>query len=157
MSISELLDLTDDNSFSEEKVIECILRYEGRVQEAAPIFDIRGKKLEHLARDIAKHLGMYLRDLNMMKSLVKMLETRKSRVEAGAMKNLQKGPRAFNATEQRMLIAGEKSVTELQTVINAASKVAADLEAIVEAIRMLGWQINSIVKLRVASLEDVEI
>jgi hypothetical protein len=70
-------------------------------------------------------------------------------------KNYTKGGRALSATDQRILLAGEKDIVETNQLIIEATLLYGKLDSIVEAFKQMGWMIGHITKLRVAELGDI--
>lgn len=144
----------DEQTFKEQ-VISYFDKYEAEINKAEPLFDIEGERLEVLARTLPKHQAHYSLLAKEAKALMQWLENAKSKEEATQLKNLNRGPRALSATDQRILLAGEKSVIELNQVIIALTEYYNKFEAIVEAFVQMGWMLGNITKLRVAELHEV--
>lgn len=125
------------------------------IAQAEPIFDIKGERLEKLARDVPQHQAFYAQRAQEAKALVRWLEVQKAQKEMRYLKNYNSSPRALGAREQATYLQGEKDVVELNQLIVEAQLCQNQLEEIVEAVKQLGWMLTSIVKLRVAELQDV--
>jgi hypothetical protein len=146
---------TLDESKLGEQLPEIFDAVELEIAKAEPLFDIEGIRLELLARDLPKHQGHYDLKAQEMKQLMKWLENYKGKQEAILLKNYNKGQRALSATDQRILIGGEKDIVETNQLIIEATLLYGKLDAIVEAFKQMGWMIGHITKLRVAELGDI--
>jgi hypothetical protein len=146
---------TLDESKLGEQLPEIFDAVELEIAKAEPLFDIEGIRLELLARDLPKHQGHYDLKAQEMKQLMKWLENYKGKQEAILLKNYNKGQRALSATDQRILIGGEKDIVETNQLIIATTLLYGKLDAIVEAFKQMGWMIGHITKLRVAELGDI--
>lgn len=146
---------TLDESKLAEQLAEIFDATELEIRKAEPLFDIEGARLELLARDLPKHQGHYDVKAQEMKQLMKWLENYKAKQEAILLKNYSKGQRALSATDQRILIGGEKDIIETNQLIIATTELYGKLDAIVEAFKQMGWMIGHITKLRVAELGDI--
>ena len=151
--MSFLFDL--DEAKLTEQLPEIFEAAELEIRKAEPLFDIEGVRLELLARDLPKHQGHYDLKAQEMKQLMKWLENYTSKQEAILLKNYSKGQRALSATDQRILIGGEKDIIETNQLIIATTELYGKLDAIVEAFKQMGWMIGHITKLRVAELGDI--
>jgi hypothetical protein len=127
------------------------------IEQAAPIFQIEGERLEKISRDLPLHQAHYAQRALDAKAVVKWLEIQKAQKESRHIKNYNNSPRALGVREQSMYVQGEKDVIELNQLIVEAELRRGQFEEIVDAIKQLGWQIGNVVKLRVAELHDVVI
>jgi hypothetical protein len=129
--------------------------YEREIAKAEPLFDIKGERLEMLARDLPQHQGHYNLKMQEMKMLMKWLENYKAKLEAIHLKNYSRGQRALSASDQKIFLAGESNIIELNQLIIEATLMHGKLEAIVDSFRQMGWMVGNITKLRVAELQEV--
>lgn len=126
------------------------------IQKAEPLFDIEGTRLEILARDLPKHQSHYAQRSQEMKQLMKWLENYKSKQEAILLKNYTRNnQRVLSASDQKILLAGEKDIVETNQLIIEAAMMYGKFEEIVEAFKQMGWMLGHITKLRVAELGDI--
>ena len=65
------------------------------------------------------------------------------------------GPRALGTRDIQQYIKSEPQYVAAQTILLEVQHTKRRLEAIVEALKSLGWSLNNIVKLRIAQLEHV--
>ena len=104
-----------------EQLPDIFAKAEAEILKAEPLFDIEGERLEVLARMLPKHQAYYNELAQEMKHLVKWLENYKAKQEAILLKNYSRGQRALSATDQRILLAGEKDTVETTQLIIEAS------------------------------------
>lgn len=144
-----------DESKLADELVSFFSEYEKAISQAAPLFELEGERLEILIRNLPHHQLKYDQLAQEAKQLVKWLENYKSRIEARLTKNYLNGQRAFGARETNVLISGEKEMIEHNQLIVEASLYQQRLESIVESFKQMGWMLSHIVKLRVASLNDI--
>lgn len=130
-------------------------KVEREIKKAEPLFEIEGQLLEVLARNVPMHQAHYGQLAMEQKALMQWLENYKSKLEAICLKNYSKGQRALSATDQKIFLAGERDIIEVNQLIIEATQFYNKLNEITDAFRQMGWMIGHITKLRVASLEDV--
>jgi hypothetical protein len=130
-------------------------RFELKIAQAAPVFQLEGQRLEHVARTLPHHQAEYDQLLREAKALYAWLEVWQGKLEAKHLKNYHRGSRAMTAKELGTFIAGEPDMVEHSEIMIDVALVRDKLDAIVEAIRQLGWMLSHITKLRVAELQDV--
>lgn len=131
--------------------------WQSEIDSAEKLFDIKGMRLEGLARDVPQHQVQYARRAQEAKALIKWLEVEKGRAESRYVKNYNTSPRALGSKEQAQYLLGEKDIVELNQLIVEAALKQQQLEEIVDGFRQMGWMLQSIVKLRVAELQDTVI
>lgn len=130
-------------------------KYESYIQEAEPLFEMEGQRLEKLSRDLPQHQAVFGKRAADMKQLIKWLENWKAKIESRLTRNYTQGQRVYGAREQTTFIAGEKEIVEINELIIEATLIYQKLDAINEAFKQMGWCLANIVKLRVAELSDV--
>jgi hypothetical protein len=130
-------------------------QWQEEINQAEPIFDIEGERLEKLARDIPHHQFFYAKRAQEARAVVKWLEIDKARKESRHMKNYNNSARALGVREQALYIQGEKDVVELNQLIVEANLKQQQFDEVVEAIKQMGWMLGHITKLRVVEMQDV--
>lgn len=151
--MSFLLELEEDRLG--EQLMKHFARFEKEIQLAEPLFSLDGRRLEHVARDLPYHQVNYARLAQEAKSISKWLENHKAKLESIHHKNYSRGQRALSATDQRLLIGGEKDIIETNQLIIEATLLQHKLDEITESFRQMGWMVGHITKLRVAELGDI--
>lgn len=125
------------------------------IKNAEPLFKIDGQLLEVLSRNVPMHQAHFDLKAQEMKQLMRWLENYKGKLEAIHLKNYNKGQRALSATDQRILMGGERDIIEVNQLIIEATLFYSKFDAITEAFKQMGWSLSSIVKLRIAELHQV--
>lgn len=151
--MSFLLDLSEDNLAEQLPVV--IDRFEEELKKAPPLFEIHGERLEVVARTLPYNQAHFDGLAREAAQLVKWLENLKARIEARLTRNYLNGQRVYGARETATLIAGEREIIEINQLIIEASLIQQKLDAVVEALKQLGWMLSHITKLRVEQLQDV--
>lgn len=151
--MSLALDLTEENYI--QYLLNVFPKYERYVSEAEKLFDLEGQFLEKIARSVPQHQAAYAERSIDMKGVVKWLENHKAKLEAIHLKNYMRGQRALSVSDQRILMAGESNIVELNQFIIEGTILQNKLEEITEGFRQMGWMVGSIVKLRVAELGEI--
>lgn len=149
-----LFELGDNNQELMAQLPGFFETWQKEIDSSEPLFNIKGARLEGLARDVPHHQAHYAKRAQEARALVKWLEVQKGRTEARYIKNYQNAPRALGAREQAQYLQGEKDIVELNQLIVEAALKQQQLDEIVDAVKQMGWMLQSIVKLRVAELQD---
>jgi len=131
--------------------------YEKHIKKAEPLFELEGKRLEEIARELPKEQKRYALRMHEMKQVVKWLENYRAKLESRFTKNAHNNQRALGAREATTIINGEKDIVELNQLIIEATLLQNQLAEIVEAFKQMGWMVGNITKLRVAELQEVEL
>jgi DNA topoisomerase VI subunit B len=151
--MSFLLEL--DESKLDAQLIPLLESFDADIAKAEPLFNIEGQLLEVVARTLPQHQAFYHVRACEAKQLMKWLENHKEKIEGRLRKNYERGQRAYTITETNAFLSGEREMVEHKQLIIEATLAKEKLEAIVEAFRQMGWMVGNVVKLRVASLQDV--
>lgn len=147
--------LTLDEDRMAEQLMVIFERYETHIKNAEPLFELDGRKLEEIARDLARNQTKYAHRAAEMKQVIKWLENHKAKLEARFTKNYAQGQRALGAREAATFINGEKDIVEHNQLIIEAALLYGQLDEIVEGFKQMGWMVGNITKLRVAELQEV--
>ncbi len=128
--------------------------YELLIKQAEPLFDLDGAVIEEACKSHLSNLALYDMMLNECKTIEYYLETKKDEVEAEKHRYyLENSQRQLGARDLSMYIRGDPQVVEVIQIMLEVSHVRRQLEAIVEALRTMGWSLSNIVKLKVAQLD----
>jgi hypothetical protein len=129
--------------------------YEQLIEASKPIFELKGKRLEEMVREQAYNLVGYDQLLQECKTIENFMTTKLEVTEATLHKHyLENSQRALGARDLAMYIKGDPQFSDVNQVVMEVAHIRRQLEAIVEALKSLGWSLSHIVKLRVASLEQ---
>ena len=157
MAKYNLFELGESNADLSVELPNFFDKWEAEIAAAEPIFEIKGTRLEMLARDLAQHQGHYSRLAIHARGVSKWLENQKAKIEARYIKNYNNAPRALGVKEQSQYLNGEKDIVEMNQLIIQTALYQGQFDEIVESLKQMGWMIGHITKLRVAELQSVEI
>ena len=139
-----------------ETIISLLAKYEQKVQDAAPIFNLEGRRLEEIMRTLPGHQSSYDRAFQEMKALDEWLNNLKDKKTAKYWKKYVEGyPKALSTRDVQAYIAGESEIVELNQIMIEVTLTKNHLQAIVDSLRQLAWMTGHITKLRVVELGDV--
>lgn len=144
----------DENRLAEQ-LPAIFENYEKHIKLAEPLFELENMRLELIARVLPQHQTFYAHRAQEMKQVMKWLENYKAKLEARFTKNYSQGQRALGAREAQTFINGEKDIVELNQLIIESNLLYMQLDEIVEGFKQMGWMLGSIVKLRIAELQEV--
>ncbi len=138
-----------------EAVAKRLEVYELLIEESKPIFELKGKRLEELIKDQAFNLVGYDQLLQECKTIENFMTQKLETTEAHLHKHyLENTQRALQQRDLAMYIKGDPQFSEVNQVVMEVAHIRRQLEAIVDALKSLGWSLNNIVKLRVEQLEQ---
>jgi hypothetical protein len=137
-----------------EAIVKRLEVYEILVEASKPIFELKGKKLEELVQDQAYNLVNYDQCLQECKTIENFMTSKLEVTEAELHKHyLENTQRALGARDLAMYIKGDPKFSEVNQVVMEVAHIRRQLEAIVEALKSLGWSLSNIVKLRIEQLD----
>lgn len=143
----------DDTKLAE--LIELLPRYEQKIADAEPIFKLEGRRLEEIIRSLPHYQANYDQSLQEIKAVDAWLETIKEKVTAKLWRKYLEGyARALSTRDIQAYIAGEKEIVELNQIGIEVTLLKNKLEAIVEALKQMGWMMGHVTKLRVSEMQD---
>lgn len=141
-----------------EKIPEVLEEYEIALEGVEDIIEIKGKKLEHANRENAPWQHYYDQKKLELKSIVDWLEARVNSTRGRLFKNLTEGaPRDLSDRAKDKYIDNEKAYLDMYELYLEAKELYSKYSATVDAFTARGYALNNITKIRVASLEDVEL
>lgn len=138
-----------------EQLPEIFERFEKAVEDAAPLFELEGRRLEEIARTVPQNQFRYEKRSQEMKHVVRWLENYRAKLESRYTKNYAQGQRAIPAREATVYINGEREIVEVNQLIIEASLLHQKLDAIAEGFKQMGFMVGHITRLRVAELQNV--
>lgn len=139
------------------EIMNSIVDWIKDINDSEPIFDIEGKRIELILRDLPHHQVYYSQRAVEAGALLNWLKTIRARREAIVLKNYLNNPRALSVKEQTTLAQGEPEIVEINQLIVEVEFRKNSLEEIVEAIKQLAWSMNYVTRMRVAEMEDAVI
>jgi hypothetical protein len=148
----ELAQAAGDIKKLEEIIVEHVSKIDLLIESAEPLFDLDGKRLEQLMRDVQQ---TYARAAAELKSALEMLETEERRIYAKLYKRYNEGySRKLSSTDIAAYINGDAEKVEINNLIHIVSFNRNQLLEITEGFKTMTWQLGHITKLRVAEMQD---
>jgi hypothetical protein len=139
-----------------ELLVHKILDYSDKIDEAAPIFDIEGKRIETLHRELPSNLVRYRQIADELKTLEQFLLIKKEKAESDAYRKFKEGSnRALQPSDIKAYVPGDKDVISWAELGLEVTLLRRKAESIVAALETWSWRISDITKLRIAELQDV--
>ncbi len=138
-----------------EQLIELLPRYEQKILDAEPVFKLEGRRLEEIIRSLPHYQANYDQSLQEIKAVDAWLETIKEKVTAKLWRKYLEGySRTLSTRDIQAYIAGEKEIVELNQISIEVTLLKNKFEAIVEALKQMGWMMGHVTKLRVSEMQD---
>ncbi len=132
-----------------------IALYEQLIAAAEPIFELKGKGLEQACKEHAQNHMYYNMMLQECKTISASVRTRVDAVESSLFKKYnENNQRALSRLDIGQYIKSEPQYVAAYEILQEVLHVQGQLDAIVEAIKDMGWMLSHITKLRIAQLED---
>jgi chaperonin cofactor prefoldin len=129
--------------------------YEQLIEAAEPLFNLDDRKLEEACKEHAKNLMFYDVMLQECKSIEETIRYKIDELESTLYRNLNENSnRVLGTRDIQQYIKSDPQFVNAQEVLMEVIVVKRKLEAIVEALKSMGWSLNNITKLRIAQLED---
>lgn len=129
--------------------------YEQLVQNAEPLFQLSNKGLEETCKEHAQNLMFYDLMFQECKTIEDTIRMKIDEIEGELYQKYQGGQRALSSTDIKNYIKGDPRYVAALEILLEVAHVKRQLEAVVEALKSMGWSIANIVKLRVAQLEHI--
>jgi hypothetical protein len=130
--------------------------YEALINAAAELFELEGKGLEETCKTHAQNLMFYDITLQECKTVEETIRMKVEEQEGLLYRKYnENGNRALGQRDIGQYIKGDPDYVQVYEILLEVVHVRRQLEAIVEALKSMGWSIGHIVKLRVAQLEHV--
>ena len=144
------------NAISLNRIPAQIELYEQLIQAAEPLFELEGKKLGEVIAHHAQELMLYDVMLQECKTIEDTVRVKLEEIESTLYRRLNEtNQRALGTRDLQQYIKSEPQYVSAYEILLEVVHVKRKLEAIVEALKSLGWSLNNITKLRIAQLEHV--
>ena len=135
------------------KLPECIEFFEGEIVEARKDIALAGS----LKKKLTSVVELRNNQLQEIEGILELnIELRKVRAET-FKKYLESYNRQLSSRDAQFYVDGESEVVDLQKLINEFSLLRNKFLGLMKGLDAKQFQVNNIVKLRVAGLEDSEI
>ena len=138
-----------------DNIVTLLPQYEKKIEEAAPIFEMNGKKLEEILKIVAHSQFSYDKSFHELKALESWLENIKEKKIAKLWKKYIEGySKVLSSRDVQAYINGEKEIVELNEIIIEVTLLKNQFAAVIESIKQLGWMVGNITKLRIAEMQE---
>ena len=139
-------------------LVDKLTEYDTDLEKAEIFFQMENKKLEELCRKHPQALSFYDRKSSELKTIEDLIQSKVKEIESTHWKRYnEKYSRVLSTADIKAYIAGEKDYIQMYEVLLEVINIRRQYEAVVDALKQMGWTLNNIVKLRVAQLELVEL
>ena len=140
------------------KLPQILREYEAAISEAEEIIKVKGKKLEAANVENAPWQHFYDQKRIELYTLVKYLESEVARVRSKLFRSYKEN-HSIELSEREIgrYIDGEKAYLDMNELYLEVKEMYEKYQGIVNAFTVRGYALNNITKIRVASLEDVEL
>lgn len=152
--MSKIPDLGKKN----ENLIQVLEHYEQELEQAEQILSLKGKRLEVANIENPSWQHFYDQRRIELYTLVKYFEAEVNRVRGKLFRSYkEQHSRELSEREINRYIDNEEAFLTMNEIYLEVKEVYEKYQAVVEAFRVRGYALNNITKIRVASLEDVEL
>jgi hypothetical protein len=135
---------------------ERIAVYEQLIDSAEPLFKLHGKGLEDLIKEHAQNLMFYDVMLQECKTIEETIKSKIEEIESQLYRFYNEGQQLkLGQRDIVNYIKGDDRYVKAYEILLEVSHTRRRLEAVVEALKSLGWSLNNIVKVRVAQVHDI--
>lgn len=139
------------------EIVQAISHFERELEQAKLECGMKGN-LERQARDMPGIVEHRFNQLQEVEAILEYLNTEMRKLRSKIFrKYLENYNRALSSRDAERFVDGESEVVDLQYLINDFSLVRNKFIGVVKALEAKQFQINNIVKLRAAGLEDVSL
>lgn len=131
-----------------------IALYEQLIENAESVFELAGKGLEECCKAHAQNLMFYDVMLQECKTIEETIKFKVEEIESQLYQKYHTGMQLkLSSTDIRQYIKGDPIFVKACEILVEVQHTKRRLEAVVEALKSMGWSINNIVKLRIAQIE----
>jgi len=139
------------------EIVETISHFEKEIDQARFECGMKGN-LEKHSREMPGIVEHRFNQLQEVEAILEFLNTEMRKLRAKTFrKYLENYNKALSSRDAEKYVDGEQEVVDLQYLINDFSLVRNRYIGIIKALEAKGFQINNIVKLRAAGLEDISL
>ena len=139
------------------EIVNAISHFEKEIDQAKFECGMKGN-LEKQSRDMPGIVEHRFNQLQEVEAILEYLNTEMRKLRSKIFrKYLENYNRALSSRDAEKFVDGEDDVVDLQYVINDFSLVRNKFIGVIKALEAKQFQINNIVKLRAAGLEDISL
>ncbi len=139
------------------EIVSAISHFEREIDSARYECGMKGN-LEKQSRDMPGIVEHRFNQLQEVEAILEFLNTEMRRTRSKIFRKfLESYNRALSSRDAEKFVDGEEEVVNLQYLINDFSLVRNRFIGVIKALEAKQFQINNIVKLRAAGLEDISL
>jgi len=139
------------------EIVPAIAHYEKQIDEARYECSMKGI-LEKHSREMPGIVEHRFNQLQEVEAILEHLNIEMRKIRARTFRKfLENYNKALSSRDADKFVDGEQEIVDLQYLINDFSLVRNKYIGIIKALEAKGFQINNIVKLRAAGLEDISL
>lgn len=137
------------------EIVNAVSHFEQQIEQAKYECSMKGV-LEKQARDMPGIVEHRFNQLQEVEAILEHLNTEMRKLRSQKFRKfLENYNRALSSRDAEKYVDGEQDVVDLQYIINDFSLVRNKYIGVIKALEAKQFQINNIVKLRAAGLEDI--
>ena len=139
---------------SPQKMEALLSKWDCELESAESLFKIEGRKINEVAREHSQHLFKFEKLLYEVRRYEELMSVDVEVAEAAAWKKYTEGYSVrLSATDIRAYVSGEAAVVEAKQLKIEITTIRHQVEAVVDAIKNMGWMISHLTKLYIEQLE----
>lgn len=139
------------------EIVPAISHYEKEIEQARFECSMKGV-LEKQSRDMPGIVEHRFNQLQEVEAILEFLNTEMRKLRSQTFRKfLENYNKALSSRDADKFVDGEQNVVDLQYLINDFSLVRNKYIGIIKALEAKQFQINNVVKLRAAGLEDISL
>ena len=139
------------------EIVTAISHFEKEIDQARYECGMKGN-LEKQSRDMPGIVEHRFNQLQEVEAILEFLNTEMRKLRAKTFRKfLENYNKALSSRDAEKYVDGEQEVVDLQYLINDFSLVRNRYIGVIKALEAKQFQINNIVKLRAAGLEDISL
>ena len=134
---------------------ECITYFDTELQQARYDCTLKGN-VEKLSREIPQIVEHRFNQLQEIEAILENLNIQLRQIRSKKYRQfLEHYQRALTSRDAEKYIDGEEEVLTMQQLINEFALIRNKFQGVIKALDAKQFQINNVIKLRVAGLDDV--
>ena len=134
---------------------ECITYFDAELQQARYDCYLKGN-VEKLSREIPQIVEHRFNQLQEIEAILENLNIQLRQIRSKKYRQfLEHYQRALTSRDAEKYIDGEEEVVAMQQLVNEFALIRNKLQGVIKALDAKQFQINNVIKLRVAGLDDV--
>jgi len=134
---------------------ECITYFDAELQQARYDCYLKGN-VEKLSREIPQIVEHRFNQLQEIEAILENLNIQLRQIRSKKYRQfLEHYQRALTSRDAEKYIDGEEEVVTMQQLVNEFALIRNKFQGVIKALDAKQFQINNVIKLRVAGLDDV--